>query len=70
MKLVLIFVIALSAAAQDGEKLIQANDCSSCHAVDRQVVGPAYSAVAKRYAGQADARSPSWPRKSETAATA
>ncbi len=55
MKLVLIFVIALSAAAQDGEKLIKANDCSSCHAVDREVVGPAYSAVAKRYAGQADA---------------
>ncbi len=55
MKLVLIFFIVLSGAAQDGEKLIKANDCSSCHAVDREVVGPAYSAVAKRYAGQADA---------------
>ena len=55
MKLVFIFVIALSATAQDGEKLIKANDCSSCHAVDREVVGPAYSAVAKRYAGQSDA---------------
>src|SRR5258708_1996174 len=33
----------------------QASDCSSCHAVDHQVVGPAYSEVAKRYSGQADA---------------
>jgi cytochrome c len=40
---------------EDGEKLIQAADCSSCHAVDREVVGPAYSAVARRYAGQSDA---------------
>ena len=40
---------------QDAEKLIKASDCSSCHAVDHQVVGPAYSDIAKRYAGQADA---------------
>jgi cytochrome c len=51
----LISIFAVSAAADDGEKLIQSSDCSSCHAVDREVVGPAYSAVAKRYAGQADA---------------
>ncbi|HXP83843.1 MAG TPA: c-type cytochrome [Bryobacteraceae bacterium] len=41
--------------ADDAQKLIQASDCSSCHAVDRQVVGPAYSDVAKRYLGQSDA---------------
>jgi cytochrome c len=35
--------------------MIKASDCLSCHAVDREVVGPAYNAVAKRYAGQADA---------------
>ena len=45
----------LSGAPDEGEKLIQASDCSSCHAVDHEVVGPAYSAVAKRYAGQAEA---------------
>jgi cytochrome c len=39
----------------DAEKLIRASDCSSCHAVDHEVVGPAYSGIAKRYAGQADA---------------
>src|SRR5712691_6123469 len=40
---------------ESGEKLIKASDCSSCHAVVRQVVGPSYTAAAKRYAGQADA---------------
>jgi cytochrome c len=39
----------------DAERLIQAADCSGCHAVDRQIVGPAYSAIAQRYAGQGDA---------------
>jgi cytochrome c len=47
--------LAVTALGQDAEKLIQASDCSSCHAVERQVVGPAYSEVAKRYAGQTDA---------------
>ncbi len=55
MRIALIFVIAISAAAQDGEKLIKESDCSSCHAVDRQVVGPAYAAIAKSHAGQMDA---------------
>ena len=44
-----------SSEGANGEKLIKANDCSSCHAVDHEVVGPAYSEVAKRYSGQADA---------------
>jgi cytochrome c len=39
----------------DAEKLMQSSDCSGCHAVDREVVGPAYSTIAQRYAGQADA---------------
>jgi cytochrome c len=55
LKLAMIFVIATSAAAQDGEKLIKDSDCSSCHAVDRQVVGPPYTAIAKSHAGQTDA---------------
>jgi len=48
-------VLAAIAPGQDAPKLIQASDCSSCHAVDRQVVGPAYSEVARHYAGQKDA---------------
>ena len=55
MKLALLFIIAWSAGAQDGEKLIKANDCSSCHALDRQVVGPAYASIAKNHAGEAEA---------------
>jgi cytochrome c len=55
LKLSLVFVIAISVSAQDGEKLIKDNDCSSCHALDRQVVGPAYTAIAKTHAAQSDA---------------
>ena len=51
----ILMAIGVAALGQDPQKLIQASDCSSCHAVDRQVVGPAYSQVAKRYAGQSDA---------------
>jgi len=55
-------ILALAAVAvlthaqgDDAEKLIKESDCSSCHSVDAEIVGPAYSAIAKRYAGQADA---------------
>ena len=58
MRAIMIFaVIGVGAVGQDAQKLIQVSDCSSCHAVDRQVVGPSYSDVAKRYAGQSDALS-------------
>ena len=36
-------------------KLIKESDCGSCHTADRPLVGPAYSGMAKRYAGQSDA---------------
>lgn len=50
-------VIAVSAQEANshesvGEKLVKSNDCTSCHAVDRKVVGPAYHDVAKKYRGQ------------------
>lgn len=54
-RLMCVLTVAAAALGQDAEKLIKASDCSSCHALDRQVVGPAYSDMAKRYAGQADA---------------
>src|SRR5690348_8067034 len=38
-----------------GLKDAKASDCFACHAIDHKVVGPAYDAVAKRYAGQGDA---------------
>ena len=37
---------------QNGEQLANTSDCSSCHAADRTVVGPAYNEIAKKYAGQ------------------
>jgi cytochrome c len=55
-----ITILALAAAivaqtTEPGEKLVNENDCASCHAANRQVVGPSYAAIAKRYAGQAAA---------------
>jgi cytochrome c len=44
-----------SSQESPGEKLIEANDCASCHAVDVRVVGPAYRDVAKKYRGQPNA---------------
>lgn len=44
-----------SSEGENGETLTKGSDCSSCHALDRKVVGPSYSDVAKRYAGQTDA---------------
>ncbi len=40
---------------ENAERLIKASDCSGCHAVDRQVVGPSYGSIAERYRGQTDA---------------
>jgi cytochrome c len=57
MRVAIFAALAMVALGQDAEKLVQASDCSSCHAVDRQVVGPAYTGIAKRYAGQTDALS-------------
>lgn len=39
----------------DAEKLLRANNCTGCHQEDRKLVGPAFRAVAKRHAGEADA---------------
>ena len=36
----------------EGERIAHNSDCFSCHAVGHKVVGPAYDAVAKKYAGK------------------
>ena len=45
------------AAAADAAaaKLLKANDCTKCHAVDKAKKGPSYKKVAAKYKGQADA---------------
>ena len=35
--------------------LATAKNCTSCHAVEKKVLGPSYKEVAAKYAGQADA---------------
>jgi cytochrome c len=45
--------MALPAAGQ--EALLQRSGCLSCHALDRQLVGPAYRRVAERYRGRPEA---------------
>lgn len=44
-----------AAGRQNVEKLLNDSDCRSCHSMDRKVVGPSYSDVAKRYAAQTNA---------------
>lgn len=56
----LVSTLALSAVltsqpSPSGEKLVNENDCSSCHAPNRESVGPSYAAIAKKYAGQPNA---------------
>ncbi len=58
MALSLTFSLAGLAQAADPVNvpdLAKANGCFSCHGMTEKVVGPAYSSVAQRYAGQKDA---------------
>ena len=51
-------VLAGSAHAADAEKakaLAQSKNCLACHAIDKKLVGPAYTEVAKKYKGNKDA---------------
>ena len=43
-------------ASADGMALAQKNACMSCHGVDKNIVGPAYKDVAKKYAGDKGAQ--------------
>ncbi|MFQ3327006.1 MAG: mono/diheme cytochrome c family protein [Salibacteraceae bacterium] len=45
------FLLSNSAAAQDGEKLFKAN-CSSCHKLNKKLIGPALSGVQERWEDQ------------------
>jgi cytochrome c len=50
--------VQLAHAAPDAAaamSIVQKNNCLSCHAVDSQVVGPAYRDIAKKYHGDATA---------------
>jgi sulfite dehydrogenase len=44
-----------TAAADPTEKLLGANGCTACHALDKRVVGPSFREVAAKYSGDAGA---------------
>ena len=51
-------VLAGSAQAVDAEKakaLAQSKNCLACHAIDKKLVGPAYTEIAKKYKGNKEA---------------
>jgi len=55
MKSVLLTAVLLAAAgtaqANPAEELMKKYACVACHAVDNQLVGPAYKKVAEKYRG-------------------
>lgn len=43
-------------AADDGEALFSKSGCTSCHSIDKKVVGPSMKDVAAKYAGDKNAQ--------------
>ena len=46
----------LAAGGDAGQRLLDANGCTGCHALDQKVVGPAFREVARRYSAADAAR--------------
>ena len=53
--LIMAAMAAISAPAMADEALAKSKNCMACHAADKKLVGPAYTEVAKKYAGDAKA---------------
>ncbi len=47
---------ALVQPASASEALAERHACLNCHEINKKMVGPAFTAVAQRYRGQADAQ--------------
>ena len=43
--------LTLAGAAQANEKLAQSSGCTTCHNLDKKVLGPSYKDVAAKYKG-------------------
>ena len=55
MKIFLVAAVTgclLAAPALADEALAKKHNCTSCHAIDKKLVGPAYKDVATKYKGQ------------------
>lgn len=50
-------IVALTATSEpaDAKALLAANNCMACHAIDKQIVGPAFRDVVAKYASKANA---------------
>jgi cytochrome c len=44
--------LAVAGTAQANEKLAQASGCTTCHAVDKKIIGPSFKDVAAKYGKQ------------------
>ena len=47
--------VALAQDAKAAAELIKASGCTSCHATNEKIVGPAFQDVSSKYAGDKDA---------------
>jgi cytochrome c len=61
MTFTLLACMAVAMAANDasppGEAAAKGSDCFSCHTINQKLVGPAFSAIAQKFAGQPGAES-------------
>lgn len=48
-------MVAGSASAAEMNPLAKKHNCTSCHTMDKKLVGPSYADVAKKYKGDAGA---------------
>ena len=49
-------VFAGNAFAEDGAALAKKSNCTTCHAVDKKMVGPAFKDIAAKYQNEKDAQ--------------
>jgi len=50
-------IVAISAHAQDPAELARTKRCTTCHAMDKEKVGPPFRQIAAKYKGNKDAAS-------------
>jgi len=50
-----IFAMTWASAGFASIEMARAKNCTACHSVDKQVLGPAYKQVASKYAGDREA---------------
>ena len=43
------FVLAGNTFAENGEALAKSNNCLTCHAIDKKVLGPSFKDIAAKY---------------------